>query len=511
MKSAIIRAWVAAAILIGFVYILLGDTATATGGWGRWLPAFQFMPALLTVFAGGTFTALLFLVTLTLLCGRVYCAVLCPLGILQDLFIFLSKKSGRLHFTYQQGQAIIWYGLALLTTAVFVGGSMVLVELLDPYSFFARTAVLLLKPPATLLTNFGIGLLEALDIYWAAPVKLVPLPFAVSIFCFGCLMTLVWLAYFHGRWYCTAICPVGALLGLCAKLALFNVRIDRDRCTTCGRCERRCRAYCIDARAMRIDIDRCVSCLDCLDLCPEDALTYGWVRPWRRLAPPKEDAGRRRFLLALLGLGTGIGSGAATMAAPLATPPELPATPPGSLGFANFTAQCSACQLCVGICPTKVLQPALFAYGTGGLLQPAMDFNRSRCDYECNACSLVCPTAAIRPVSLVAKKRIQIGEVQLLTEHCIVYVHKRDCGACAEVCPTHAVYTILEKGVHLPKLKAEACTGCGACQHVCPTHPKSILVRPKREHATAAPPFFQTKPEPDGTAPQPAAAQDFPF
>jgi ferredoxin len=510
MKAANIRALVAAFVLIGFVCVLVGGKSAADGQLAKLLLSTQFIPMLLKLMAGGGAVVLLLLLLVTFLFGRVYCSMVCPLGIFQDLIIFLSRRSHRICFRYRLPNQLLWYGLAVLTVVFFLFGAITLVTLLDPYSFFARIAVLLLKPPAIVIQNLCITFLETFDIYLFPPLKFTIIPSAVPIFCFVCLLILFGLAYFYGRWYCNSICPVGALLGLGAQFSIWNVAIDGDRCTTCGRCERRCRSNCIDAKSKRIDLGRCVACFDCLDLCPEKALQYRPMKRWYKWANPPQDAGKRRLLLTLFGIGCSAIALRSALAMPIETLPKLPATPPGSTGVTHFTGQCSACQLCVGVCPTKVLQPRFFGYGFSGMMQPVMDFDRGHCDYECNACTLICPTNAIFPVPLEQKKRIQIGEVNLFTDRCIVYVNKRDCGACAEVCPTHAVFTVVENRLHVPKIKAEVCTGCGACQHVCPTHPKSILIRPHRDHATAEPPFFQVQEVPRKTS-QGGSDSDFPF
>jgi ferredoxin len=141
-----------------------------------------------------------------------------------------------------------------------------------------------------------------------------------------------------------------------------------------------------------------------------------------------------------------------------------------------------------------------------------MDFTQGRCDYECNNCTKVCPTHAITRLTLKRKKETQIGIVQFIKEKCIVYTKNRDCAACAEVCPTHAVYTVVEKNIRHPKLKAEVCIGCGACQFVCPVRdtPRAIYVKANKVHMKANPPFFQKKSVFDAGG-KPKADEDFPF
>jgi ferredoxin len=118
-------------------------------------------------------------------------------------------------------------------------------------------------------------------------------------------------------------------------------------------------------------------------------------------------------------------------------------------------------------------------------MQPLMDFEKSFCDYECNACGKVCPTGAILPLKLEDKKLVQIGKAQLFEDICVVYVDHNNCGACGEVCPTHAISFIDKNNILYPKVDTKHCIGCGACQLVCPTTPKAIIVEPNEVHQTA--------------------------
>jgi len=184
-----------------------------------------------------------------------------------------------------------------------------------------------------------------------------------------------------------------------------------------------------------------------------------------------------------------------------------PVTPPGAIRLRRFTHSCSACHLCVSACPTKVLTPSFFEYGAAGLMQPLMDFEKSFCDYECNACGKVCPTGAIQPLPLEVKKLVQIGKAEIFEEICVVYVDHNNCGACGEVCPTHAISFIDKKNILYPKVDTEYCIGCGACQLVCPTTPKSIVVHALDVHEQAVKYVHTPKPATREQIP----GTDFPF
>ena len=51
------------------------------------------------------------------------------------------------------------------------------------------------------------------------------------------------------------------------------------------------------------------------------------------------------------------------------------------------------------VCPTNVIQPAVFDAGLEGFFTPQMDYRRAYCDWNCNECGKVCPTQAIRELT----------------------------------------------------------------------------------------------------------------
>ena len=309
------------------------------------------------------------------------------------------------------------------------------------------------------------------------------------------------LAALRGRLYCTTLCPVGAALGIVSRFSPARIRITANPCTSCGRCARRCRAECITVErdgAPVIDGSSCVVCLECVSVCPEGALRYGFPAAAKAESPAGvpvpvavPGSGRRGFLAAG-------GAAAVSLAAyPLRVPAArflqvaepTPVTPPGSLGLEAFTGRCTGCHLCVTACPTGVLRPSDGEYGAKGIFQPRMDYLHGYCDYDCTTCSTVCPNGAIRPVAVEDKRLLQIGVVTLYKRRCVVYLRGEECGACAELCPTHAAYTVERDGILYPETDDSLCIGCGACEFACPQDPKAIEVAARVVHDTARPPF----------------------
>ena len=156
---------------------------------------------------------------------------------------------------------------------------------------------------------------------------------------------------------------------------------------------------------------------------------------------------------------------------------ETPITPPGSLSARNMARHCTACQLCVSVCPNQVLHPSR---RMETLMQPEMSYERGYCRPECTRCSEVCPTGAIRLLDRAEKSATQIGHAVWLRENCVVLTDGVNCGNCARHCPTGAITMILsEDGIwdspEIPMVDTERCIGCGACENLCPARPYSAI------------------------------------
>lgn len=483
-----IRKVISGIIFVLFVLLFLGPEK-----WSVFLSdvltPFQFVPSLVQTATAPSllFTAgFLFIVLMTLIFGRVYCSFLCPLGTFQDLLIAGSRRLGLAsRQSFGRPHNGLRYTLLALTAAAAVIGSLSLVSLLDPYSLAGRFFSHLLQPLVIGAYNLGIAALKPFEVYWyPKQTAFVPLPVLATTAAFFLLM--VYLAATRGRLYCNTVCPVGTFLGLMARFSVFQWTVNQKACSECVRCENVCKAGCIDSQNAFVDMSRCIGCLNCLDACSRSAIRY-------RKRPRRPQAGawspsRRGFVL----------GGIAAAAALLALNAKLrafidirraqadpPVTPPGSSDRAHFTRACTACSLCVSVCPTQVLTPAFMDFGVSGLMQPKMNYEKSFCDYECSLCSQVCPTGALAPLSLEEKKLTQIGEAELLEDICVVFVDHHNCGACGEVCPTHAIRFVDKKNILYPEIDRQYCIGCGACQLACPTVPRSIVVHANPVHQKA--------------------------
>ena len=444
----------------------------------------QFTPSLIKAIGGSFALGFLAVIVLTLLFGRVYCGCLCPLGIFQDAVLFLLAKTGlRKTPKYQQPLPVVRYGFLAVFILSLVSGSLLVVNLLDPFSSFGRIAAEFFIPPFVWLYNSLVNLAADLSLpgFWSRSTH--PSAAAVGLFNFVFLVFLFVMIWLGGRIYCNTICPVGTLLGMLSRFSLYRIAADKDDCRSCSLCEKSCRAGCIDGKSGKVDMSRCVMCFDCLSACPGKGLKYERVSAQ---AVSEADPSRRRFVISSM-----VCSGAILASAvPLRVLMEktigrlrtVPITPPGSRSVQRFLHQCIGCHLCVTNCPTKVIKPAFDNFGARGIMQPALSFEKGHCEYDCTVCGQVCPSGAIEPLTEAEKRRTQIGQVHYFSEECVVEKFGRDCGACAEVCPTRAVYTVERNGLYFPETDVDLCIGCGHCEYACPTFPKAIVVFGKEVH-----------------------------
>ncbi|OGV21124.1 MAG: hypothetical protein A2X47_05735 [Lentisphaerae bacterium GWF2_38_69] len=306
------------------------------------------------------------------------------------------------------------------------------------------------------------------------------------------LCAIIILSLLRGRYYCNSFCPTGAILSLFSWFPLFAVRMNKDKCVSCGKCLQSCKAECIDVKDKRIDSSRCVACFNCMDKCNFNAISYSIFKKSKSSEEnPKGRQTNRRSVISLIVLGILTYPFSRLLHSKTSA---LPIVPPGSDSIKHFTENCTACHLCVSQCPTKVLKPSLFEYGIAGLMQPRLDYNSGYCDYNCNICNKICPTKAIKPLSLSDKQNISIGLASIDESICIPYAKGTACAACDEMCPTGATHMIKYKnGLPAPKVDNDICIGCGACENACPVAPKKAIIVTSRAYHTKIDPLKSTK------------------
>ena len=492
-----IRIALATLFFVGITLLLL-DVSGSLHAWLGWMAKIQFLPAVLAL----NLAVIVGLLLLTLLFGRVYCSVICPLGIWQDIVSNLSgrRKGKKARFSASPERKWLRYGVWVLFVAALLAGVQVFVALLAPYSAWGRIVQNLFQPLYLWGNNLLAWIAERAGSYAFYPREVWLRSLPTFLIALATLAAVTVLAWKHGRTWCNTICPVGTTLGFFSRFALFRPVLDLDVCVRCHHCEKNCKASCIDIDAGTIDHSRCVVCFDCVDSCPLGGLKYRFT--WKRKAsqstpaPSQTDQTRRAFLVGGLMAGAGALSARAQNTAAAAVEADkkrdggfadivpkkepvrtVPITPPGSLSVKDFYQHCTACQLCVAQCPNNVLRPST---DLEHLMQPRMSFERGYCRPECVRCTEVCPAGALRPITPEEKTTWHVGVARLDYNLCLPFSLDQECGNCARHCPAGAIRMVRkdpdnEQSLHIPTVIEERCIGCGACENLCPARPISAI------------------------------------
>jgi len=500
-------------LAITFLFIDFGNSLSPSNING--VLYFQFVPSIIKFLNLFSFAAagFIFILLLTFFFGRVYCSSFCPLGTLQDIVIYFSKKLKKKKF-YQTKKGIGWLQKSVLGIVIIflLFSSILLLNWLDPYSLFGKFSSGILRPVYYLLNNslsYFLGLFDNHTFFPVAFKSFSIYSILFSVLVFG---TIIYLSWNFSRIYCNTICPVGTALGLVSKVSLFKIKLDESKCTSCGICGANCKTDCIDTKNKTVDFEHCVGCLNCLTVCSSNGVKFEFAATNKNLNKTNDIDGRRKFIQntsgAVLALAVlphqSFGSRESDAKKPVVK--ENPVVPPGAESIRHFTENCTACQLCVSACPTQVLKPSFLSYGFEGIFQPTMNYNASFCNFECTICSEVCPTGAILPIQQEEKKLTQIGRSFFIKENCVVYTKETACGACSEHCPTKAVNMVYYRGdLKIPEVNNKICVGCGACEYACPTNPKSIYVDGQATH------IFAEKPVEKQSEIPAESQEDFPF
>ena len=437
-----------AVLFFTFITLLFLDFTGTLHSWFGWMAKIQFLPAVLALNVG----VILLLVALTLVFGRVYCSVICPLGVFQDVVSWISgrRKKGKYRFTYSPAKNVLRYGVLALFVIALIAGIGSFVALLAPYSSYGRIASNLFAPIYGWGNNALAYLAERADSYafYETSVWLKSLPtFIVAALTFIIISVLAWR---NGRTYA-----------------------------------------CIDGKNHTVDYSRCVACMDCIDTCRHGAISFGLRRKKETVAKQPVNAGqiddaRRSFLTATAIVATAatvkaqekkVDGGLAVIEDKKIPERATPIVPPGAWSARDFARHCTACQLCVSVCPNEVLRPSTDLMK---LMQPEMSYERGYCRPECTKCGDVCPAGAIRPITVAEKSATQIGHAVWVKENCVPLTDGVECGNCARHCPTGAIQMVPSdpsdaESPKIPVVNTERCIGCGACENLCPARPFSAI------------------------------------
>ncbi len=486
-----IRISLASVFLIGLTALFLDFTGTAHH-WLSWMAKMQALEAVLALNA----VVIALLVVLTLVFGRIYCSVICPLGVMQDLFGWLGKKAKKNRYSYSKEVKWLRYPVMAVFIIALLAGVGSLFELLAPYSAFGRIMTMIFQPLWKMGNNVLASIAEHYDSYafYSVDVWMKSLP--VLIIAALTLVILVVLAWRNGRTYCNTVCPVGTVLSFLSRFSWLRIHFDTDKCRNCSLCTKNCKAACIDYKNHTVDYSRCVVCGDCIESCKFGALRYDNAHLHKKAqdtSASKSDAtksdvdtSKRSFLLSSSLLATAalaqekdkiFDGGYIDLEDKVAPERQTPLTPPGSLSVQNMAQHCTGCLLCVSECPNDVLRPSTDLMH---LMQPVMSYERGHCRPECTRCSEVCPAGAIKPIDREEKSSIQIGHAVWIKKNCVPITDGVECGNCARHCPVGAIEMIPldendEESPTVPAVNEAVCIGCGACEYVCPARPYSAI------------------------------------
>jgi len=458
-KLVLIRRLSQVSFLSLFIYILWSTTHTAI---------FFKIDPLVSVF---TISSIIMLI-LTLILGRFFCGWICPLGSIIDM-CGIKAKNRDLGL-----RQVKYYILGFIVIMAFLG--IQIAWIFDPLVITARFISLNFIPSVTLIIDkafifiirsFGYYTLPY-DFYRSLKSSILGVKifyFSHSIFTLGFFIIICGLVLITKRFWCRAICPLGAIYSLVAKFALLSRSVDK--CEHCMKCMSDCRTGAIK-KDMNYRKGECILCMDCVYDCPVYGTRFSW--PVKKVEPQARGAISRKdflFLIAssflLLGFKNREGNVGGGRDRPLLI------RPPGVLNEGEFLNKCIRCGNCMKVCPTNGLQPVIFESGLSGIWTPHLVPEVGYCEYNCNRCGNACPTGAIPRLGMAEKKNQRLGLAKIDRSICIAWAQNKECIVCEEHCPVpgKAIKAYREGKVLKPYVDSSLCIGCGICQNKCPTRP----------------------------------------
>jgi len=293
---------------------------------------------------------------------------------------------------------------------------------------------------------------------------------ALTLAIFGAVIAL---NRFAPRFWCRYLCPLGALLSLISPLGVFKRRVSGE-CNRCMVCRNGCPMGAIGEDPFIAGAADCIQCRECALICPQKAISFPASFPGVREVSGL-DLSRRGFVYSV---GGGLTLGFLSLRTPFTSLQgrRKLIRPPGALPETAFLRTCIRCGECMKSCVTNTLQPSLWESGFSGLWTPKLELRMAACEPNCNVCGKVCPTQAIRSLSMEEKTHAKIGTAVLRKEMCLVWAQNKMCLICDEICPYNAIVFRPVEGYRRPVVIASRCNGCGYCEQRCPVRGESAIV-----------------------------------
>lgn len=442
----------------------------------------------------------------TLFLGRFFCGWICPLGTLQHFAGNLPSESKRGKQRIDSNRYKRWqtskYVVLIAGLVAACCGSAV-IGWLDPFSLLVRSFGLSLLPAFNLAARAVLSPLEHSRIAAVRAtgetlhiiLQFLVLEFRQPHFAQSIILGVLFLAILLAslritRFWCRAVCPLGALLGAVSRWSVLGLHKDPAACDNCNRCLLHCQGGDNPIGGVPWRKAECLMCMNCLDSCPQGGLAFRFFRPTlgKDKEIPSPDLGRRRTI-------TGLAAGAAVLPIFHANTGlgksrhERLLRPPGALDEPDFLSRCIRCGECMKVCPNNALHPTLEQAGIEGLWTPTLVPRIGYCEPSCVLCSEVCPTGAIWQITPQEKGWVEglrsstpplrLGTAFYDRGHCLPWAMATDCIVCEEWCPVSpkAIYVqeanVIDsagntKTLKQPRVDPSRCVGCGACEYACP-------------------------------------------